>query len=114
MPEIDPQWEVSVQDVKTAIDRGAPLVLIDVREPREHQYCRIQSAKLIPLSDIPRRLQEITALAEVGRVVCHCHHGGRSLKAAHFLSEAGVTDVKSMAGGIDAWSEQIDPAVPRY
>src|SRR5207249_2085236 len=114
MAEIDPQWEVSVQDVKGMMDRGEPMVLIDVREPREHQFCRIEGAKLIPLGEMPRRLQEIAALAEGRRVVCHCHHGGRSLKAAQVLATAGVEGARSMAGGIDAWSQQIDAAVARY
>lgn len=114
MSEFDPQWEVTVQDVKQRLDARAPLVLIDVRETHEHQTCRISAAKLIPLGEMPDRLEELRSLAETGPLVCHCHHGGRSLRAAAFLRSAGIEDVKSMFGGIDEWSAAIDPSVPRY
>jgi len=85
-----------------------------VREPEEHQLCRIPGAKLIPLGDIPNRLNEIRALADQGPLVLHCHHGKRSMNATVFLRNNGIEDVKSMAGGIDEWSAQIDPSVPKY
>src|SRR5262245_28057285 len=116
MPEIDPDWEISVQDVKTMLDRpgGPGLILIDVREPNEHAHCRIPQSRLMPMREIPQRVQELAKLAGDKPIVCHCHHGGRSLRAAEFLRQAGIENVKSMAGGIDAWSERIDPSVPRY
>lgn len=113
MPDINAEWEVSVQDVKRGLaDRS--IVLVDVREADEHRLCRIDGAVLVPLSEIEQRVEEVRAAAGGKPVVCHCHHGGRSLRATAFLRSAGMADVKSMAGGIDEWAEHIDPKVPRY
>lgn len=114
MSEINPEWEIGVEEVKRLIDAGSSLLLIDVREPHEQRTCRIEAARLIPLSDIQNRVEAIRQMAEDRPIVCHCHHGMRSLKAAAALRAAGIEGVRSMAGGIDAWSVLIDPKVPRY
>ncbi len=111
---IDPQWEISVRDVKSMIDRGDPVALIDVRQPEEFDTARIESAHLFPLPQLRESVGEIRKLAEGRVVVTHCHHGHRSVQAAAFLREAGLGRVVSMAGGIHAWSIEIDPAVPQY
>jgi len=112
--QIDPAWEISVQEVKRMMDEKKPILLIDVREKDEHAQCRIDGATLVPLSELGGRLSDIQKLADGRPVVTHCHHGGRSLRAADALRQAGVEGVRSMAGGIDEWSVAIDPKVARY
>src|SRR5215813_3176968 len=100
-------------DVKTAADllaRGKPLLLVDVREPWEHEICRIPGAQLIPMGSIPANLQ---ALDTDDPVICYCHHGMRSLDVAVWLRAQGIAHAQSLAGGIDRWSQHIDPSVPR-
>ena len=87
------------------------LVVLDVREPHEYAIARIEGARLIPLSELAGRLRELDGRAEI---VTHCHHGLRSLKAREILKGAGFANVRSLAGGIDAWACEVDPKVPRY
>jgi rhodanese-related sulfurtransferase len=90
----------------------APL-LLDCRTAEEHSVARIAGAVLIPMQELPGRLAEIEAWR--GKpIVVHCHHGMRSLKVARWLREQGFARAQSMLGGIDAWSTEIDPSVPRY
>ena len=92
--------------------KGHPdLLVLDVREPHEHEIARIEGAKLIPLSQLPDRLGDLDGHREI---VTHCHHGARSLKALEILKAAGFSKVRSLRGGIDAWSVNVDPGVPRY
>jgi rhodanese-related sulfurtransferase len=111
---IDPNWEVSVQDVKTMREGRQEFLLLDVRNPDEYAICKIEGAQLVPLGELGKRLDEVKKLANGKPVVAHCHHGGRSLNAAAMLREAGMAGAKSMAGGIDAWSLVVDPKVARY
>lgn len=85
--------------------------LLDVRTPREWEICRLEGADLLPLQELPRRWQEIDPEQET---VVYCHHGHRSARAVDFLRRAGLTRVRNLTGGIDAWSREIDPAVPLY
>jgi sulfur-carrier protein adenylyltransferase/sulfurtransferase len=101
---------MTVKDLKALRDSKKPHLLVDVREPDEHEICRIEGATLIPLAQLPGRLAE---LPKDTAIVVHCHHGGRSAQAVGFLNQQGY-QATNVAGGIDAWSEQIDPAVPRY
>ena len=103
--------EISVKDLKAKMDRKDKFVLIDVREPNEFQINRLPGAKLIPLGNIPERVHELDSADEI---VVHCHFGGRSAKAVDFLHKAGFKKAKNLAGGIDAWSQEVDPSVPRY
>ena len=103
--------EITPKDVKARLDRGEQLVLVDVREPWEHQLARIEGAKLIPLGTLPASLQ---TLPDVDELICYCHHGMRSLDAAAWLRSQGIEMAKSLAGGIERWSVEIDPQVPRY
>lgn len=112
MPDLP--YELSVSDVKSRLDAGEKLVLIDVREPSEHQICRIDGASLIPMNTVPARLQDLEALADESTLVVYCHHGMRSLNTVVWLRKQGLGNCISMAGGIDAWSATIDPKVPRY
>jgi rhodanese-related sulfurtransferase len=103
--------EVTPTDLKQRLDRGDRLLLIDVREPWEFDVCHIEGAKLIPMGQIPANIQSLDVDEEV---VCYCHHGMRSLDVAVWLRNQGVASAKSLAGGIERWSVEIDPKVPRY
>jgi rhodanese-related sulfurtransferase len=106
--------EIAPQDVKRRLDAGERLTLIDVREPAEFQAARIAGAELIPMRTIPAQLQRLEAAADDSTLVVFCHHGVRSLNVVNWLREQGVASCQSMAGGIDRWSLEIDPAIPRY
>ncbi len=103
--------EIDPVEVKAKIDRGDRFVLIDVREPHEHQICNIPQARLIPLGQVAKHVNELNRADEI---VVHCKSGVRSGKAADFLRQAGFTNVLNMRGGILAWSEKVDPRVPKY
>lgn len=103
--------EISPSETKQRMERGEKFLLLDVREPWEYEVCHIEGAKLIPMRTIPANLQ---ALAGESEIICYCHHGMRSLDVARWLQGQGIAGAKSMAGGIDRWSSEIDPRVPRY
>jgi molybdopterin/thiamine biosynthesis adenylyltransferase/rhodanese-related sulfurtransferase len=103
--------EIAAAELKREWTTNPGLVVIDVREPHEYAIARIEGTRLIPLSELPGRLSEIDGRAEI---VTHCHHGARSLRALELLRGAGFTNVRSLQGGIDAWSVTVDPEVPRY
>ena len=105
------EGDIDPVEVKAKIDRGDPFVLIDVREPHEYQICNIPYAKLIPLGDLPKRVNELDSADEI---VAHCKSGMRSAKAVDFLKQAGFRKVRNMKGGILAWSDKVDPSVPKY
>lgn len=90
--------------------RAAPLVL-DVREPWEHDVCHIEGAQLLPMQQIPARVSE---LPQDRDIVVMCHHGMRSLQVANYLQSAGVSRVYNLSGGIAAWADQVEPAMSRY
>src|SRR5881296_1948543 len=102
---------ISPQELKRRIDAGEPFELIDVREPFESEIARIDGAKLIPLGEITERLDELNRERPI---VVHCHSGTRSAQAARLLQQRGFGNVYNLEGGIDAWSDQIDPNVPKY
>ena len=103
--------EIDPDQVKAKLDRGDKFVLVDVREPHEYKIASIPSAKLIPLGDVPKRLGE---LDRDGEIIVHCKGGVRSAKAQGILREAGFKNVLNMTGGILAWSDKVDPRVPKY
>lgn len=102
--------EISVSELKARMDRKEKFVLLDVREPREWTKAKIEGSTLIPLGFLGSRLGELDKGA---KLVVYCKVGGRSASAVHLLREKGY-DAVSLAGGIDAWSAEIDPSVPRY
>ncbi len=117
-PQADPQWEVTPRryvELMNAPGVEAPL-LIDCRRPDEWNLCRISGAVLMPLSDLPNLRDQVEDhLGPHPRmIVVYCHHGRRSLQAASILRQLGFARTYSMAGGIDQWSIEIDPSVPRY
>ncbi len=107
--------EIDVQATSQLLQQHSSeeFLLLDCREPDEHQTCRIEGAKLIPMRSIPERLDELGPWKEQPLVV-HCHHGSRSLRVVQFLRENGFPQARNMTGGIDIWSQEIDEAVARY
>jgi adenylyltransferase/sulfurtransferase len=103
--------EISARELQRERARKPNLLLLDVREPLEAAIAHIEGARLIPLRDLPARLSELPGH---GEIVTFCHHGQRSLHAREILRGAGFGNVRSLAGGIDAWSREIDPGVARY
>src|SRR5262252_2862437 len=103
--------EIGVEEAGRLLAKADGVLLVDVREPWEYELCRIEGSKLIPMATIPANLQ---ALDTDDRVICYCHHGLRSLDVAVWLRRQGIEMAQSLAGGIDRWSQQIDPRVPRY
>jgi rhodanese-related sulfurtransferase len=86
-------------------------VLLDVREPREHQTCLIENSMLMPMQSVPARTAE---LKEDAQIVCICHHGARSMQVASFLERNGFPNVVNLTGGIHAWAVQVDTSMPQY
>lgn len=103
--------DLEVTEVKAMIDSGEDFILVDVREPHEYQIASIPKATLIPLGQLPMRLSE---LAKDANIVCHCKSGMRSAKAVDLLKQNGYSRVRNMKGGILAWSDKVDPSVPKY
>lgn len=93
------------------LEAGHRPVLLDVREPWEWDICRLPGARLIPMRDLPARLAELNKAAET---VVICHHGVRSHHAARYLETAGFDNVINLSGGVAAWADEVDPAMPRY
>lgn len=111
MPDLP--LELSVSEAAAALRTPQPPLLLDCRTPEEFQTARIAGATLLPMQELPDRIGELAG-REDQPIIVHCHHGMRSLRVTKWLRERGFTLVQSMAGGIDAWSDEIDPAVPKY
>ena len=103
--------DMTGSELKSRIDRGAPPAIVDVREPSEHQICRIPGALLIPLGDLPARAHELDPGAEI---VLHCKSGARSARATKLLRDLGFANARNLTGGILAWIDQVDPSLPKY
>ncbi|KAB7627396.1 sulfurtransferase [Alkalilimnicola sp. S0819] len=104
--------ELEPSALKRMIDEGEAPLLLDVREGWELEQARLPGVTHIPMAQIPGRVDELRTGAPL---VVICHHGGRSLTVAEFLVDhAGFTDVHNLTGGMDAWSREVDPRVPRY
>jgi adenylyltransferase/sulfurtransferase len=104
VPEIQPE------ELKHRLDAGDDIFILDVREPHEYQICNL-NGYLIPLGDLPKRVHELDSSREI---VAHCRSGVRSAKAVDFLRQAGFQKVKNLAGGVLAWSDRVDPKMPKY
>ena len=104
--------EITALELKARLNAGDDIQLIDVRQPDEYAVAKIDGAKLIPLGEIPNRVGEIDPSRET---VVHCKMGGRSARAIEFLQQSGFQgDIKNLVGGITAWSNDVDPSVPKY
>ncbi|MBI2833152.1 MAG: molybdopterin-synthase adenylyltransferase MoeB [Acidobacteria bacterium] len=103
--------DIEPEELGSLLRRGEDVFVLDVREPQEFQICRIPGATLIPLGELPSRLQE---LGEHRQIVAHCKSGVRSAKAAAILRGAGFRGVRNLRGGILAWIDRVDPSQPKY
>ena len=104
---------ISPIELQQRLGRDSPPVLLDVREPEEHAWCSLPGSRLVPLSEIHERLADLEDWREK-EVVVYCHHGVRSAHAIGLLRAAGFQRLLNLTGGIDRWSVEVDPAVPRY
>ena len=111
----EPPLEISAAEAKTLLWESHPgeMLLLDCRTPEEHATARIAGAVLLPMQELPERIGELEQWRSKP-IIVHCHHGVRSLRVTHWLREKGFQIVSSMRGGIDAWSAEVDPNVPRY
>ncbi|HVK63125.1 MAG TPA: rhodanese-like domain-containing protein [Polyangium sp.] len=105
--------QISPRELADVIAAGKPVYLIDVRKPWEHERSALPGSLLLPLDELTERADEIEP-PPGALVVAYCHHGVRSLSAAVLLDRLGLPGVASLRGGIDAWSREIDPGIPRY
>jgi adenylyltransferase/sulfurtransferase len=108
---VQSEGELTVTELKDLMDRKANIFILDVREPHEYQISRLEGSHLIPLGELPQRVNELNSADEI---VAHCKMGGRSAKAVDFLRQAGFKKVRNLKGGIDAWAQLVDPKMPRY
>ena len=104
-------FAISPKELKTRLDKGDKLVLVDVREEWEYSLAKLDGSILIPLGTLPQSLARLNRDLEI---IAICHHGMRSADATNFLLQQGFPNVKNLVGGIDAWSTQVDRTVPRY
>ena len=102
--------EITARELKARQDRGEKIFILDVREPHEYQICNL-SGKLIPLGELPRRVNELDSSVEM---VVHCRSGKRSADAIHFLQTAGFKKLWNLKGGVLAWADEVDPSMPKY
>lgn len=105
--------ETNCATVKARLDAKEDFLLLDCRERDEYQFVNIKEAKLLPMSELTDRVSELDPYRQKS-IVVHCHHGGRSMKVTNWLRSQGFANVQNLAGGIDAWSQQIDPSLARY
>jgi len=103
--------ELTVTELKAKLDAEEDIFVLDVREPHEYEIAKIPGTTLIPLGQLPKRVDELEATADI---IVHCKMGGRSARAQQILKDMGFSRVTNLAGGILAWSDQVDPSVPKY
>lgn len=105
--------EITPRELAKQLENGQPIRLIDVRQVWENQLAKLPDSLFIPLNELPTRAAEIPP-EPATLIVIYCHHGVRSMSAADYLYRLGHFNVRSLAGGIDAWSCEVDPTVQRY
>ena len=103
--------DITVEELERLIQAGQAPLILDVRNPEEYQICRIPGTQLLPLPELPQRFGELDKGREM---IVHCKSGMRSAKAQEFLLQSGFKKVRNMKGGILAWSDKVDPSVPKY
>ncbi len=104
---------VTPEDLAKRLGSHEAPKLLDVREAEEHAFCALPNSRLLPLSELAERAEELDDWRD-GDVVVYCHHGVRSAHAIAYLSSLGFTRLANLTGGIDRWSAEVDPVVPRY
>ncbi|MGH9339625.1 MAG: molybdopterin-synthase adenylyltransferase MoeB [Acidobacteriota bacterium] len=109
--ELGDRWEIGARELKAELDQGKDLFLLDVRDPHEVQICEIGGSHLIPLGELLDRLSELDSARDI---VAYCRSGQRSARAIEMMRQAGFQKLRNLRGGILAWSDQVDPSVPKY
>ena len=104
---------LSPLELSERLQSAAPPRLLDVREPEEHAYCALPGSRLLPVSELIERLDELQDWRDE-EIVVYCHHGVRSAHAIAYLRQAGFGRLWNLSGGIDRWSREVDPTVPLY
>jgi molybdopterin/thiamine biosynthesis adenylyltransferase/rhodanese-related sulfurtransferase len=109
------EMNVNAADLKAMLESDDKISLLDVRNPNEAEICKIDPSTLVPLAELPYRVDEVQALIDDGqKLVVYCHHGTRSLRACQMLKQAGFENLKNLWGGVDQWAVQVEPDMPRY
>lgn len=103
--------DITVEEFYDIKNNNGNIIVLDVREQHEYDICSLEGSKLIPLGELKNRIDELN---QADQIIVHCHHGGRSLKAATLLQENGFENVKNLKGGIDEWAEKYEPDMARY
>jgi rhodanese-related sulfurtransferase len=106
--------QIDAPSLAQALQSGRSLALLDVRETWEFETAKIDGSHNVPMSALPSQLDAIRAMQGEREMVVICHHGVRSMHVARFLAAQGMSDLINLHGGIDAWSQSVDPGVPRY
>jgi len=106
-------YEIDVHGVKSLLDSKADFLFVDCRDPDEFEFCRIEGTRLLPIKQVAEWLPAMEA-HKADHIVIHCHAGKRSMRLTEMLRQAGFDRVQSMKGGINAWSNEIDPKIPTY
>lgn len=109
--EVGSEWQITPEELRGKLEDGEEVVLLDVREPQEWEIGHLEGAVLMPTSQVPYRVNELSTADDI---VVYCHTGQRSARITNFLKELGFRKVKNLVGGIDAWSTRIDPSILRY
>ena len=108
------QYEIEPAEAQRRMADQEGAILLDVREPDEFAIARLEGSCLIPMQTIPAQLQKLDEMADNKTLLVLCHHGVRSLQVVAWLRQQGIEDCYSVAGGIDRWSRELDPSIPRY
>lgn len=108
------QMEIEPSEAQNLLQNQSGAIVLDVREPEEFAVTRLNDSTLIPMQTIPAQLQKIETIADEKTLLVLCHHGVRSLQVVAWLRQQGIENCYSVAGGIDRWSRELDPSVPRY
>ena len=103
--------EIKPKEISKKIENNEDFILLDVRQPQENELTKIEDSVLIPLNELPNRLNELNKNKEV---ICYCRTGGRSFHSARFLRQKGFINVKNLKGGIHLWHDEIDPSKIKY
>jgi adenylyltransferase/sulfurtransferase len=113
-PPLLPEFETTVDELKARLDGGEEVWILDVRELREYEICRLPGSTLVPLGELPKRLDALPDPRSGPDIVVHCKSGVRSAKAVHLLRERGYTRVRNLKGGVLEWIKRVDPNQPTY
>ncbi len=105
--------EISPRALKKRLDAGENIAILDIREPHERQICKLSDTIHIPMADLPTRIGELNSWKDKELVV-YCRSGGRSAHSANFLRTQGFQCVLNLEGGVLAWSDEVDPSMPKY